>query len=131
MINISYSLLRLFGYSVVPWILIIRTKKARNFLVYSHSEVFGVTLLQNNQKPTLLSASIFAIILAASFSRQTFRVQNKAKTLFLYVFKCAYLNYTRCFIGRINLSYSIICWRKYKWNLLKDKAHVKCFVKNL
>lgn len=51
----------------------IRTKKARNFSVYSHSKVFGVTHRQNNQKPTPTKREHFCYYSCLySFSRQTF-----------------------------------------------------------
>ena len=55
----------------------IRTKKARNFSVYSHFKVFGVTRQKNRTKsPRLQSASISANIPFCLFSRQTFEMKE-------------------------------------------------------
>ena len=51
-------------------------KKARDFLVYSHSEVFGVTYQQNNQKPTLIARAFSNIPVDIHYSRQTFRMNR-------------------------------------------------------
>ena len=64
----------------------IRTKKSAVLLVYSRSEVFGVTRQNKyNQKPAPKSASISTIIpfclLVAKLSEQ----MNNAKTLSQYV----------------------------------------------
>ena len=66
----------------------IRTKKARNFSVYSCSEVFGVTRQKNITKsPRLQSASISTIILFRLLVAKLSEQKNKAKTLFQYVCK--------------------------------------------
>ena len=79
---------------------IIRTKKsAGQSVVFPLRGVWRNPTEQYNEKPTQLSMSISTIIPSVFLVAKLSEQQNKAKTLFQYVFKLCVLNYTQCFIG--------------------------------